>query len=384
MQERVTLFTMIRRETQRSTVNTLLCLVTVMVATGLLVAMVSVTRASVDATRVMMKNLGFNVLITPAGVDPARYQALDFQDVDMPEEYVERLASSTVLAQHFVGKYQRTVQVEGRTLVLTGVLPEVPKHSAWKRPMQTAHVVPEGKVFLGSAAAASLGLAPGAELAILGRSFTVDRVLDEVGMIPDDIRVFAHLHDVQELLGVPGRINAMDALACYCPVNTADLLGTLVASIERVLPDVNVEPYQSILVARQKQRETVYQLELAAVAIVVAGAATAIWGLTYQNVRNRRREIGVLRALGVGSGQIAVLFLGKIFGYAVLGTILGCAIGCAVGHGLNTTGRPTSVPVDVFAALFLAAPVAAILFGLPPIVSGLLLQPTDVLREGAA
>ena len=384
MQDRVTLFSMIRRETQRSKTNTLLCLATIMIATGLLVAMVAVTRASVDATRVMMKNLGFNVLITPAGVDPARYQALDFQDADMPEDYIEQLASSTVLAQHFVGKYQRTVQVDGRTLVLTGVLPEVPKHSAWKPPMQTAHIVPEGKVLLGSAAAAALGLEPGAEIAILGRGFTVDRVLDEVGMIPDDIRVFAHLHDVQQLLGVPGRINAIDALACYCPVDTDDLLGTLVASIERILPDVNVEPYQSILVARQQQREMVYRLELVAVAIVVAGAATAIWGLTYQNVRNRRREIGVLRALGVGDGQIAFLFLGKILAYAVLGTVLGCVLGYGVGHGLNTTGRPTALPMDVFAALLVAAPVAAVLFGLPPIVSGLLLQPTDVLREGAA
>ena len=85
MRGRLTIRRLIWREMQRAKVNTFLCLAVVTVATGLLVTMVALGLASDDATRIMMKEMGFNLLITPQGVDPARYQALDFQDADMPE-----------------------------------------------------------------------------------------------------------------------------------------------------------------------------------------------------------------------------------------------------------------------------------------------------------
>jgi ABC-type lipoprotein release transport system permease subunit len=380
----MTLLRMIVREVTRAKVNTLLCLVTVIMATGLLVAMIASARASVDATRRGMKALGFNLLITPPEVDTARYQALDFEQGDMPEEYISRLAESTALAQHFVGKYQKTVQVEGCTVVLTGVLPEVTKVGTQMRPMPTAHVVPEGKVFLGFGAASALDKSPGDAIELLGRTFTVEKVFPERGVSPDDIRVFAHLHDVQALVGKPGRVNAIDALACYCPVDVDDILGALEKGVKDVLPDVNVKPYKSILLGRQKQRELVYQLQQVTLAIVIAASAVAIWGLTHQNVRNRRKEIGVLRALGLPEWRIAALFVGKILAYSILGTIIGCLSGYAAAAWVNLGGRPVGMPGDILAVLMFATPVAAVLFGTPPILSGLLQEPTEVLRDTVA
>lgn len=381
MQNGISTLHMIRREVQRARLNTVLCLLSVLLAVGVLVAMFSLTRASVDATRVMMKNMGFNVLITPAGVDPARYQALDFQDEYMPEEYVKRLADSTVLAQHFVGKLQKTVSVDGCTAVLTGVLPEVPKTGTRKRPMPTAYVVPEGHVFIAAALAQALGAEPGQPVTIEGREFTVEKVLAEVGMIPDDIRIFAHLHDVQAMFDKPGLVNAIDALSCYCPVAAVDVIAALEESVHKVLPDVNVKPMHAILAARNEQRIMIYKLELAAVVIVILGSATAIWGLTYQNVRNRRREIGVLRAIGMPDGRILALFLGKILFYSVVGAALGCAAGHLAAVWFNTTGRPITVQPSFILAILCASPAAAGLFGLPSILVGLTQEPTDVLRD---
>ena len=380
----MTLFRMIVREAARAKVNTLLCLVTVIMATGLLVAMIASSRASVDATRREMKALGFNLLITPQGADTARYQALDFEQGDMPEEYISRLAKSTALAQHFVGKYQKTVQVEGCTVVLTGVLPEVTLEGTQKKPMPTAYVVPEGKMFLGSGAASALGKSAGDAIDLLGRSFQVEQVLPERGVSPDDIRVFAHLHDVQALVGKPGRVNAIDALACYCPVDVDDILGALEKGVKDVLPDVNVKPYKSILLGRHKQRELVFQLQQVTVAIVIAASAVAIWGLTHQNVRNRRKEIGVLRALGLPDHRIAALFAGKILAYSVIGAVIGCLAGYAAAVWVNLGGQPVGMPRDILALLILATPAASVLFGTPPILSGLLQEPTEVLRDTVA
>ncbi len=384
MADGMTVGRMILREVQRTKLNAALCLTVVLCATGLLVAMLALTRASVDATRIMMRDMGHNLLITPPGADLARYQALDFSGADMPEEYVTRLAESRkgVLAEHFVAKYQVATKIDECTVVLTGVLAETPKLASRKKPLPTAYDVPDGRVLVRAVAATALGVQPGDSITIMGKPFVVDQVLEAQGVIPEDIRVFAPLHDVQELVGKPGRINAIDALSCKCVgVDLIEIRDLLTASVHAVLPDVNVETRQSILLARHQQRAIVYQLQVAAVIIVIIGSAVAIWGLTYQNVRNRRREIGVLRALGVADGRITAIFVGKILGYSLLGAILGVAVGYAVAVWFNTTGRPIAVPAHILAGLIVAAPVASILFGLPPIILGLLQEPTEVLKD---
>jgi len=332
-----------------------------------------------------MKRMGFNLLITPEGVDPARYQALDFQDVDMPEEYVAKLAANPRMpAQHFVGKYQKTVQVNEAVAVLTGVLPEVARHGTMKTPMPTAYVVERGMVLMGSAAATAAATEAGDTITLLGKPFKVARVLDPVGAVPEDIRIYAHLHDVQELLGRPGRISAIDALSCQCPVGAKDIMAALERNVHAALPDVNVRAYDSILLARHKQRSMMRRLELAALAIVMAGAAAAIWGLTYQNVRSRRYEIGVLRALGVTEWRVGALFVGKIIAYSAVGALVGCVLGYLSAARFNFTESPVVAPWDVLIGVLLFTPLLASLFGLPPIVSRLLQEPVDVLGNGEA
>ena len=375
----MTLWKLILREMQRSKLNTLLCLLCVFVATSVLVGMVAVSRASVDATRKMMKEMGFNLLITPGDIDPAQYQALQFEGGDMPWEYVDKLAGSTALAQHLVGKYQKTIQVNEVAVVLTGVKGELTKHGTVKKPMPTAYTVPEGEIYVGFAAANALKIKPGDTLAVLGRNFTVGMVLEEKGTIPEDIRLFAHLSDVQTLLGKEGRINAIDALACYCPVSAKDIIAALTNTVQAVLPDVNVKPYHSILIARQKQRKLIYKYELFALAIVVTLAAAAIWGLTWQNVRHRAPEIGVYRALGIRDSKIATLFLGKILVYSLGGAILGCIAGWLGANMVNLEGGRAVIPPMMWLGVPLGTAIAAMLFGLPPIFNGLLQEPVDVL-----
>ena len=58
--------------------------------------------------------------------------------------------------------------------------------------------------------------------------------------------------------------------------------------------------------------------------LVVLVCAAWVGLLAWSNVRERRSEIGLLRALGKGSGKIASLFFGRA---ALLGLIGGC-VGC--------------------------------------------------------
>ena len=374
------------REMAHTPWSTVAVTLAILAASALLTATLDLGAASVDATRVLMKDMGFNLLIMPPGADPARWQALNFSGPDMPEGHVKLLAGNAgIMAQHFVGKLQQTMQIDGVTVVLTGVQTETVRTGTKKKPMPTAYTMAEGKILLGAAAARALGKKAGDTVTIAGGTFEVERVLDEYGAVPEDIRIFAPLGEVQALLGKPGRINAIDALACQCPANVKDIVSMVRESILRVLPDATVQPYYSILLARHEQRVMMLRVQYAVLAAALAAAAAAVWGLAYQNVTGRRREIGVLRALGVPDRRILALFLGKLFLCGVLGGVAGVA----AGRFFYFWTHPAPLAEVITRPLLLCmvaggAPLLTVLFGLPPILSRLLGDANDALGEGRA
>jgi len=120
---------------------------------------------------------------------------------------------------------------------------------------------------------------------------------------------------------------------------------------------------------------------LMTLSLVMTAAAAAVWGLTYQNVYNRRCEIGVFRALGVPGWKIVSLFLGKIVLYSVCGAALGCFAGWRAAQALNLLEGAMSLPAGTYTAALLATPAAAALLGLPPILARLAGAPAEVLGD---
>jgi ABC-type lipoprotein release transport system permease subunit len=65
-------------------------------------------------------------------------------------------------------------------------------------------------------------------------------------------------------------------------------------------------------------------------AMVVAAVTIPVLALLYINVLHRRREVGVLSALGFGQAEIFAAFLVQ----ALLVGLLGVALGCGLGYGI--------------------------------------------------
>ena len=65
----------------------------------------------------------------------------------------------------------------------------------------------------------------------------------------------------------------------------------------------------------------------------------ALWVglLAWSNVRERRAEIGLLRAIGKRSGSIASLFLGKAILLGAAGGVVGCLLGYCLARWLATS-----------------------------------------------
>jgi ABC-type lipoprotein release transport system permease subunit len=208
---------------------------------------------------------------------------------------------------------------------LTGVLPEVPIKGAAKKPPMGFRI-PRGKVYVGYELANGLRLKAGDTVNVLGKDFVVERCLLESGS-KDDIRIYGHLHDIQEILGSPGKINAIEALGCRCE---GERLPTIRKSIAKALPETKVTELRSIAVARAETREMVENYAAFLIPTVFLICAVWVGFLALSNVRERRQEIGILRALGFRSGRIAALFLGRAVFLGLLGAAAGFAVGTAL------------------------------------------------------
>jgi len=117
-------------------------------------------------------------------------------------------------------------------------------------------------------------------------------------------------------------------------------------------------------------------------ALAVALAATGIFGIASQSVQQRRRELGIRRALGAGSRQLYGMVVGQTMIPVVIGVVLGVAgsfAGTRVIRSLLYGVSPTNLPVFAIVAVVLC--VVAVVACLAPARRAAHLDPATVLRE---
>jgi hypothetical protein len=360
-----------------------------------------------DEVRRLTLKLGFNILILPKDIQLADFHAHDFADRYMPEEYAQRLADSRLATvNHILPCLQQKTEwpEKKRTILVMGVRGEVYLRSDKQKPL-LAPVRP-GELALGYELHRDLEIKPGGQVRLLGREFKVAECKPAKGS-KDDITVWLNLREAQELLGKPGLINAIFALECNCA--TVDRLGEVRAEVAKVLPDTQVIEYQTQALARAEARnlaaakarkmledqraareELARRKEaLAAVLLPLILAACAVWigFAAWSNVRERRMEIGILRALGLRLGQVLSLVLGRAALAGLGGAGLGLAAGLGFARGWDAGECMRSAvaeylhPLWLFIFLAAAVGLAAVGSWLPALLAARQ-DPADVLREG--
>jgi ABC-type lipoprotein release transport system permease subunit len=145
---------------------------------------------------------------------------------------------------------------------------------------------------------------------------------------------------------------------------------------------------------REKIRRLMTTFANVTTPLVVLAAAIWVGLLTLSNVRERRTEIGILRALGKGSGTIIGLFLGRAVLLGFLGAGIGFALGTGIGLGLGTeltrwvglkplyeAARHFTFPYSMLWVALLGAPLLSAVASYLPTLSALLQDPAVVLRD---
>ncbi len=332
---------LILRELRHRWANATLAVLAIAGTVALLVAVRILATAAERETRRVTRDLGFNLRILPRDVDPDQFLADGHSDLTLPADAVRRLADAAgtfVAFNHLTPSLERRLPLGGRDAILTGLGTAVVGPGEKKQPM--GFEIPAGKACLGHALAARLGARPGATIDVRGHPLVVQRVLVESGT-DDDIRLFASLSDAQSILGLPGRISEIRAIDCLCLTGEQDAIAQLRKALERALPEARVLQLRSIADARARQRQTAEKYTAFAVPLVLLVGAAWVGILSALNVRERRPEIGLWRALGHGSARIASLVLGR----AVVLGLAGAALGYWAGTQLALHQGPRIFPV---------------------------------------
>jgi putative ABC transport system permease protein len=287
--------------------------------------------------------------VLPQGASVEDYHAADIDAPTIPEEYVERIATSSLLGvENLSPKLSRRVTVDGVKVVLTGVLPDAEvaakptwqlegdaggpvhvcagdhgKHADPRLQRHPVEALGRDECLIGSAAAQRLGLEKGRVTRVETKELRVAQVLPPTGTVDDD-RLFMHLHEMQALLGTGPQVSVIEIMGC-CSAITDGLLGKL----RNVLPDTRVLGIAQIVDTQIETNRLMDRLSWAFLAIVLVVGGLSIGNFMWANVNQRRREIGILRLVGASRGRILSVLLAKAVVLGLLGGVLGYALGTA-------------------------------------------------------
>lgn len=347
-----------------------------------------------DSMRKITKGLGFNILVLPEDQDLQELHVEGVPSRTMPEEYVDRLANSKIITiNHLLPQVSQKIDwpEANRTIILTGTRGEVPfLHRAPKSPLQDP--VPEGQIVLGYQLHRDLQVEPGDTVTLKGLSFEVKDVYDERGTV-DDATAWINLEQAQELFEMQNLVHAILALECNCA--SPDRITEIREEIAAILPGTQVLERGPPALARAEARNKASEVAEATLAqhesfaallvpLVIVTSAVLIGLLAWLNVRHRQGEIGILRAVGLRSSQILLIFVGKALAMGLAGAALGYGVGFLVGLRLGQVDGNTVASLfgarDLAVAL-IAAPLLTVTASWLPAVLAARQDPAVVLQS---
>jgi putative ABC transport system permease protein len=328
-------FRLILKELLYRKINSLIIFLIVIIASTISVAVYSLSKASENETRKIMREQGLNLYIFPKGTN-----LIDFYSANntpgFPENYVNVLAGSKTFdaVRHLTGimqvKYPDWTDPNGSShqILLIGYKDEamqrfLPKQELMGTDVEkgTVHVgyllarnIPEGSLFK----------IKGSD----GKEYTFEitkRFGEGKGML--DQGVAFNLGDLQMVLGMEGQINKIEALGCVCKdgrINNAR------KQVQAIFADLEVTEISSIADARENQRLMMNKYGSFIIPFVILASLLITGLLFYQNVTARNREIGLMKAMGTSNYGILFMFLAKAFILGLVGGIIGFFLGSMI------------------------------------------------------
>lgn len=303
-------------------------LLTVIVAATVSVAIFSLSKASENETRKIMREQGLNLYIYPKGTNLIDFFSVNDTPV-FPESYVDVMAESKTFdaVRHLTGilqlKYPDWVDPNGsrHQILVAGYKDEAVQRFLSRQEIMGFDVA-KGTVHVGSLI--SKNIPEGERFRIKGKDsqmydFTIAKRMEEGrGML--DQGVAFYLEDLQQILGMEGQINKIEALGCVCHDGR---IKNARSQVQAMFADLEVAEIGNIADARENQRLMMNKYGSFIIPFVIISALLISGFLFYSNVISRRHEIGIMKATGKSKYYILLIIMAKAFILGFAGTIIG-------------------------------------------------------------
>jgi len=352
-----------------------------------------------DEARVFSKSLGFNILLLPEEQDLGQLYTENRSTHFFSPAQIEALGTTDFTTLNHllpVLRYRVHWDAYGRDVILVGVEGEIfIKAPRFQKPIEER--IEPGDAHVGDAICRQLKLSVGDMIELLGEHFTIRRILPQKGNV-DDISILMNLGDAQRLSGLPDKISGILALSCNC---AAGDLASIRTELSPLLPNVQVVEFTIRARARQRARDAigagtreeteditssrgavrdqVTRFAAILISLVAAGTVVLLVVLTAGSARERRAEVAMLRALGLGAARILSLFLYKAMLMGVAGSVFGCLAGLLAARAMAGPAAVVSAPFLV--AVIVVAPLVATVASAVPAAAAANTDPAVILNQ---
>jgi putative ABC transport system permease protein len=363
-------------------------LLALVLATGLIVVIQSLNTSSRQAIHVYMKNLGANMIVIPAELDLLTYHSADperLNTASMPESNFFRLFDARVKGIEGIDpRLTIPIDISGARAVLTGILPDkmlrpqvrnVENEGPWK--IITSLTPGSNSAVLGAELKGILDKQDGSTIRVLGREMNVLGILPQQGTI-DDLRIYVHLRSMQKWFEKPFSLSEIRIL--YTGNRAVEKVAS---NIEGILENTRVVTHRRMAQKQIQAMDSIGKYALALLVVILVLGWISIGNEMFHNAHERRREIGILLALGATTRTILVIFMMKAVFLALTGGLLGYGIGTLVAFLL----APKFLNIHVYPSLSLI-PLAVLMAVAFSVISSMApswrasrMDPVEILQE---
>ena len=374
----------IRRRKTRS----LLLILSIMIGVASSVFLFTTTKSMEKDVADKLDQFGSNILILPetgetlsfGGVTVGTSQGKELDMAMIPQ--MKTIQNKETLAT-ISPKLLADADIQGKRALLVGVdfTQELRLKKWWKiNGLEKGQIPAADEILLGSDVARILNLSPQQQVKIKGQDFRVRGIIQPTGSLENDQAIFMDLTNLQKVEKKPTAISLIEAAAfCYtCPIEE------VTRQLREKLPDAKVTALQATLQSRDDtvQRFSLFAIVISVILLITSGFVVAMSMISA--VKERTRDIGVLRAIGFRKQHIIQMLFLEVSFVSLIGGLIGFGLGMglAMKFGPLIAQMTVQVPWQPMLALYSVgvALVVSLLASVYPAWSATKLDPVEALR----
>ncbi len=211
----------------------------------------------------------------------------------------------------------------------------------------------------------------------------------------DEVNVYISRKDLQDMLGLSNQVHEIAIV-----LQDDTLLNHTVQQLAHQYPSLAVESWKEISPETSLMAETVDTLSYIILVIILIALSFGIMNTMMMSILERRHEIGMMMALGMGRSPLLILIMTETFFLTLTGIPIALAIGTTViehyakkGMDLSGMGKEMmesfgfetmiypDFPSDKIGFIILLVFATALVSSIVPILKSLRLDPVSALQK---